>query len=287
MTAPVQAQGTLAKLRWDFEQKPSDRYQPEPVLLVGETAINLRSRIGQRMRFTYAGKIHCCHCGRISKRSFSQGYCYPCFKKLARCDLCIMSPTRCHFDAGTCREPEWAQGFCFAPHSVYLANSSGLKVGITGSGREPTRWVDQGAAQALVLLHCATRQLAGTLEAALAEHISDRTHWRKLLSGDAPALDLPDLADQALKRLGALPEGAQAVIPRPIEINYPISRYGPVKTINLEKSPLFESTLLGVKGQYLLFEDGVLNVRRHTAFAVSYASGPGDDAPESEQMEIF
>lgn len=283
----IEVQGVLHKLQWRFEALNTQQTCPAPLLRVGTLDIDLSRYIGHRLQLHYTGSIRCSHCGQRSRRSFSQGYCYGCFKKLARCDLCIMSPTRCHYDQGTCREPQWAEGFCFAPHSLYLANSSGLKVGITGAGRELNRWADQGAVQAQVLLHCQSRQLAGQLEAALTQYMSDRTHWRALLSGDAMPLDLDAAAERALQQLGTLPSGAKPAARGTVEIQYPISHYGPVRTVNLEKSPLFESTLLGIKGQYLLFEDGVLNVRRHTAFDVELTCW--SDAPPQgpNQLEIF
>ncbi|MFK7916326.1 MAG: DUF2797 domain-containing protein [Pseudomonadales bacterium] len=279
--------GPLQKLRWTFAAADGAVQKPEPALLIGAEALPLAPLIGSQLRLHFGGSISCSHCGRKGKRSFGQGYCYPCFKKLARCDLCMMSPTRCHFESGTCREPDWAQDFCFAPHSVYLANSSGLKVGITGADREPTRWVDQGAVAALVLLHCDTRQLSGAMEAQLAEHISDRTQWRKMVSGDAEPIDLLAARAQALGQLGELPDGVRVADSVPLEIQYPIREYGPSKTFAMDKVPLFESTLLGIKGQYLLFADGVFNVRRHSGFDIEihWASPPRPEP--SAQLEIF
>lgn len=281
------AAGTLQKLRWSFDPARGALQEPQPTLLVGEQEVAMAPLIGQTLRLHHDGVIRCSHCDRVSKRSFGQGYCYPCFKKLARCDLCIMSPTRCHFAAGTCREPGWAQDFCFAPHSVYLANSNGLKVGITGAEREPTRWADQGAVAALVLLHCDTRQLSGTMEAQLAATISDRTPWRKLVSTDAEPIDLDAARSVALAQLGELPDGVRAAVAAPLKIRYPIARYGPTKTLALEKSPLFESELIGIKGQYLLFADGIFNVRRHTAFHIELQWGAGDAPAPAQQLEIF
>ena len=118
-----------------------------------EQEVPVNPLLGKRVRLEFLGAIHCTHCGRKTKKSFSQGYCYPCFTKLAQCDSCIVSPEKCHFDAGTCREPEWGERFCMTDHVVYLANSSGVKVGITRASQIPTRWLDQGASQALSLIH--------------------------------------------------------------------------------------------------------------------------------------
>ncbi|MEM1230682.1 MAG: DUF2797 domain-containing protein [Pseudomonadota bacterium] len=285
MAELISATGTLSKMIWQANVGASDAPGAvEPRLPVGETLVPLKAGLGARLSVRFLGEIHCQHCGRKTRKSYSQGYCYPCFKKLARCDLCIVSPTRCHFAEGTCREPEWAQGFCFAPHSVYLANSSGLKVGITGKDRETSRWLDQGARQALVFAHCESRQLAGEIEARLSESLSDRTDWRRLVTGDTPLIDLEAARERARVELGALPAGATLAPAAPAEFLYPVARYGPARSISLDKSPEFASELWGIKGQYLLCADGALNVRKHTGYRVelSLRSEPG-----GAQLEIF
>ena len=133
----------------------------EPVnysLPLGEQQVPLNELLGRTIRLQALGEIHCLHCGRRTKKSYSQGHCYPCMTKLASCDICIVSPERCHYELNTCREPAWGEQFCMTDHIVYLANSSGLKVGITRATQIPTRWIDQGASQALPILRVATRQ---------------------------------------------------------------------------------------------------------------------------------
>ena len=116
----------------------------EYTLLIGDDAISMNSLLGKKISLNYSGLINCIHCDRKTKKSFSQGYCYPCFQSLAQCDSCIMSPEKCHYEAGTCREPEWADQNCMTDHFVYLANSSGVKVGITRGNQIPTRWMIRG-----------------------------------------------------------------------------------------------------------------------------------------------
>ena len=118
-------------------------------MVLGEETFALNTLIGKKLTLEFLGQINCVHCGRNTNKSFNQGYCYPCFQKLAQCDSCVISPEKCHYDAGTCREPVWGDEFCMQDHIVYLANSSGLKVGITRASQVPTRWIDQGAIQAL------------------------------------------------------------------------------------------------------------------------------------------
>lgn len=245
-----------------------------------EQRVEVNPLIGQSLRIEYRGAIHCTHCGRKTKKSFSQGYCYPCFTKLAQCDSCIVSPEKCHYDAGTCREPSWGEQFCMTDHVVYLANSSGVKVGITRATQVPTRWIDQGASQALPILRVATRQQSGLVEDLLRSQVADRTNWRALLKGDAEAVDLPavreQLFDHCAEGLTTLQQrfGLQAIQPladaEVVEIRYPVTAYpAKIVSLDLEKTPVVDGTLLGIKGQYLLLDTGVINLRKFTAYQVA------------------
>lgn len=247
---------------------------------LGDSEIAVNPLIGQSLRLEYLGAIHCSHCGRKTKTSYSQGYCYPCMQKLAQCDVCIMSPEKCHHHEGTCREPSWGEQFCMTDHIVYLANSSGVKVGITRATQLPTRWLDQGASQALPILRVATRQQSGFVEDLLRTHVADRTNWRALLKGEAQPVDLAairdDLLDKCAEGLAGLQErfGLQAIQVlrdvEPLEFRYPVEAY-PTKIVsfNLDKNPVAEGTLLGIKGQYLIFDTGVINIRKYTAYQLA------------------
>lgn len=262
--------------------KMSTRLQ-QPVqysLRLGEQDLDLNALLGQGVRLEYLGAIHCSHCGRKTKKSFSQGYCYPCFSKLAQCDTCIMSPERCHYAAGTCREPAWGEQFCMTEHVVYLANSSGAKVGITRATQVPTRWIDQGATQALPIMRVATRQQSGLVEDVLRSQVTDRTNWRSMLKGEALPLDLAQLAGEIFEAcqdgITALQErfGLQAIQPLSdlavVDIAYPVLAYpAKVASFDLEKTPVVEGTLQGIKGQYLIFDTGVINIRKFTAYQLA------------------
>ncbi|WP_275546247.1 DUF2797 domain-containing protein [Pseudomonas sp. Marseille-Q0931] len=247
---------------------------------LGDEEVPVNPLVGKHLRLEYLGAIHCSHCGRRTKTSFSQGYCYPCMQKLAQCDICIMSPEKCHYDAGTCREPNWGEQFCMTDHIVYLANSSGVKVGITRATQVPTRWIDQGATQALPILRVATRQQSGFVEDLLRSQVADKTNWRALLKGDAAPVDLLAIREQLFDSCGAgISElqqrfGLQAIQPlsaaEVLEIRYPIEAYpAKITSFNLDKQPLAEGTLLGIKGQYLMFDTGVINIRKYTAYQLA------------------
>ena len=267
--------GALGKMHAQLLSDQPVSYQ----LPVGEQLLPLNELLGRRLSMEYLGEIHCCHCGRKTKKSFNQGYCYPCFRKLPQCDSCIVSPEKCHYYQGTCRDPAWGEQFCMAEHVVYLANSSGLKVGITRATQVPTRWIDQGASQGMAFIRVATRQQSGLLEVLFKEFINDRTNWRAMLKGPAEPLDLSasaqDLLAMNASRITELQEqfGIQAIQPDEtravLAIDYPVLEY-PVKVISqsFDKQALIEGTLLGIKGQYLLLDTGVINIRKHSAYQV-------------------
>ncbi|HPY40033.1 MAG TPA: DUF2797 domain-containing protein, partial [Thiolinea sp.] len=159
----------------------------EPVeyqLVLNQTEIALAPLLGKALSLSHTGNIYCIHCGRHTKKSFNQGYCYTCFMKLAQCDTCIIKPELCHYAAGTCREPQWGEQHCMQPHFVYLANSSALKIGITRQGQIPTRWIDQGAVAALPILKVQSRYLSGLMEVAFKDHVADKTNWQQMLKSE-------------------------------------------------------------------------------------------------------
>ena len=249
-------------------------------IAVGDTRIPLNDLIGRPLRLDFDGVIRCIHCDRKTNKSFNQGFCYPCFRKLAACDSCIMSPEKCHYHLGTCREPEWGETHCMVEHVVYLANSSGLKVGITRASQVPTRWIDQGAVDAIPMVRVATRYIAGLVEVACKTHVADRTNWRAMLKGDAPELDL---IEERQRMLGLIAEDLEAlrqthgqdsireVDEQGLGLSYPVQVWPEkIKTHNLDKTPEVEGVLEGIKGQYLILDTGVINIRKFTGYEVRF-----------------
>jgi hypothetical protein len=249
-------------------------------LPVGDQLVALNDYIGKPIKLHYQGTIHCIACGRKTKKSYSQGHCYPCSQRLASCDLCIMKPETCHYAAGTCREPEWGEANCMQEHFVYLANTSGLKVGITRGSQIPTRWMDQGATQALPIFRVPTRLISGLVEVICKNHVADRTDWRKMLKGDGEPMDLAERRDELYAlceaELDALreQEGTDAIMALPdarvVTIRYPVLEYpAKVTALNLDKTPEVEGVLKGIKGQYLILDSGVLNIRKYGGYDVT------------------
>jgi len=233
----------------------------------GDQKAELQSSLGKKIRMEFSGEIFCLHCGRKTKRSFHQGHCFSCFQTLAACDLCIMKPELCQWEAGRCREPQWGLDNCMIPHTVYLANTSGLKVGITRSHQQETRWRDQGAIQAIPLSRVSSRYLSGLAEAAFRNYLSDRTQWQRMLKNQTEELDMVALRREYLEKW---PQNIpHQLLPEETvyRFHYPVLEYpSKVKSLNPEKQPVVEGTLLGIKGQYLILDTGVINIRKYGGY---------------------
>ncbi|WP_407946818.1 DUF2797 domain-containing protein [Parahaliea maris] len=266
--------GPLRKMKTALESPV--QYQ----MVLGDHLEPLNNLLGQALRLDYQGQINCIHCDRKTSKSFSQGYCYPCFKRLAQCDSCIVSPEKCHYHLGTCREPEWGEQHCMIDHIVYLANTSGLKVGITRHSQVPTRWMDQGASQAQPIFRVSSRFQSGLVETLFKNHVADKTSWQTMLKGPGQPVDLEarraelvaecagDIArlqdEHGLQAITVLEGEAETVIDYPV-LEYPVK----VKSFNLDKTPSIEGTLTGIKGQYLIFDTGVINLRKYGGYQVA------------------
>lgn len=272
----MQHSGTLQKMRVDLKE-PVEYY-----MILDQEEVLLNPYIGQPLKLTWHEEIHCIGCGRKTKKSFSQGFCYPCFRSKAQCDMCIVKPEQCHYDEGTCREPEWGEANCLQPHYVYLANSSGVKVGITRHNQIPTRWIDQGAVQAIPILKVSSRLQSGLAEVAIKEHVADKTSWQKMLKGNAEPADLKQkqgeilsLAGQAIAELKEQfgDEAIEILDEEAISIEYPVETFPTkVKSFNFDKQSEIEGVLQGIKGQYLIFDTGVINIRKFGGYKVTIES---------------
>lgn len=247
-------------------------------LPLDDQRLDLNPLIGKQLTLVHTGNIVCQSCAKKTKKSFSQGYCFPCMKKLATCDMCIMKPETCHYEQGTCREPKWGEDNCFVDHYVYLANTSGLKVGITRHTQLPTRWIDQGATQAMAIFKVKSRYQSGLVETALAKLVADKTNWRAMLKGQNADIDLKQAALELIPQIKSrldelvLQFGEEAVVelaPELTDIHYPVAEYPTkVSSFNFDKNPEVSGVLQGIKGQYLIFDTGVINIRKFTSYEV-------------------
>lgn len=242
-------------------------------LVLDNVAIDMNAKIGENIRLTYEGIINCIACGRETKKSFGQGFCYPCFRNAPEASECIIRPELCRAHEGEARDMDWAEQHCLVEQIVYLARSSAIKVGITRASQMPTRWIDQGATDAIVFARVPNRYTAGLVEVAMKEHLTDRTNWQRMLKNEVIDADLvttkASLIDSLDAELRQYVDNDDTVC----SIDYPVERYPEkVKSIGFDKQPKIEGCLVGIKGQYLIFDDNrVLNIRKHNGYLVSLA----------------
>ena len=259
-------EGNLLKMRSVLED-PVKYYLP-----VGSGELFMNDLIGKELRFEYSGQINCIRCGNRTKISFAQGFCYPCFLKAPETSECILRPELCQAHEGISRDMEWSKDHCLQDHYVYLSITSGIKVGVTRSVQVPARWIDQGAVRAIKLAQTPNRHVAGIIEVLLKKHMADKTNWRKMLKNEVDPI--PDLLSEKYRIRELLPVDLLDYFSREdeiLELTYPVTDYPEkVKSIGFDKTPVIEGNLSGVKGQYLIFNDGaVLNIRKHGGYLVS------------------
>jgi hypothetical protein len=256
-------EGVLTKMQTEIGN-PIQYY-----LVFENSFLNVNQLIGKETEIVFQG-FKCLNCGK-QKKIFRQGFCYDCFMSSASVGDWIMRPELSTAHLGIeDRDLVYEKKVQLQPHIVYLALSSEVKVGVTRNTQVPTRWIDQGAVQAVPIVEVPNRYLAGITEVALKNHFADKTAWQKMLKNDVPQVDL--LAER-LKAEQWLPTEAQPFFMPKVELldlHYPVLEYPKkVKSLNLDKTPSFTGKVSGIKGQYLLFEDGtVFNIRSNEGYVV-------------------
>jgi len=262
----MQHEGNIRKMKTELD-KPVKYTLP-----LGEELVDMNELIGSKIKMNFEGRINCISCGKQTKTSFGQGFCYNCLQTAPEASESIMRPelSKSHF--GIARDMEWAEKHDLIDHFVYLAVSSELKVGVTRSHQVPTRWIDQGASYAVKLAKTPNRHIAGIIEVFLKNHYTDKTNWRAMLKNEV--LSDFDLSAEKLKVLDLLPAELKKYADEEstvTEIHYPVQQYPSViKSVGFDKLPKIEGKLAGIKGQYLIFNDNrVLNIRKHNGYYLS------------------
>lgn len=243
-------------------------------LPIGDGLLNMNQWIGKNIQFRFSGDIFCLDCGNRTKKSFNQGFCYPCFRDSPMAAECIIKPELCRAHLGEGRDVEWERKHHLKDHFVYLAISSAVKVGITRDTQVPTRWIDQGASYAVPIAKTPNRYLCGVIEVALKTYLSDRTAWQRMLKNEIAHIDLAAKRDEIIQ---LIPQEYQQYVlsdEKVLHINFPVNEYPvKVKSLSFDKTPVIEGRLMGIKGQYLLFEGGnVLNIRKHQAYVLEFCA---------------
>ena len=259
----MQYKGVLRKMQTELAD-PIQYY-----LLFEGDFLNLNQVLNKEIEITFI-KYQCLNCGE-DLPIFRQGFCRTCFYKTPTAGDWIMRPelSTAHLDKED-RDLEYEKKVQLQPHIVYLANSSNIKVGVTRKSQVPTRWIDQGAHEAIEIVEVPNRYLAGVTEVALKEHIGDKTNWRKMLTNEVDDEDLLEYRNKLKKYIPE--EAAKYYIESNTETHmlFPVLQYPKkVKSLNLDKTPTYSGVLKGIKGQYLIFEDNtVFNIRGSEGYVV-------------------
>lgn len=257
-------EGVLTKMQTEFG-KPIQYY-----MIFENSFLNVNQLLDKELEITFAG-YQCLNCNK-KKKIFRQGFCYDCFYSSAAVGDWIMKPELSTAHLGIQdRDLAYEEKVQLQPHIVYLALSSEVKVGVTRNTQIPTRWIDQGATQAISIVEVPNRYLAGITEVVLKNHYADKTNWRKMLQNECVPVDL--IAER-MKLENLIPKEVQEFFHLEkndlYEMEYPVLQYPKkISSLSLDKSPNFKGKLMGIKGQYLIFEDGtVFNVRNNEGFVV-------------------
>jgi hypothetical protein len=239
-------------------------------LELGSDFLNMNQLLGKNLEISFE-KYECLNC-HLNKEIFRQGFCKSCFFETPNAGDWIMRPELSTAHLGIeDRDLAYEKQVQLKPHIVYLANSSNVKVGVTRKQQVPTRWIDQGAHEAIEIVEVPNRYLAGITEVALKEHVADKTNWRKMLKNDIEDESLATWRDK-LKQY--IPEEAKPYFLEnnsETHLNFPVNTYPEKpKSLNLKKELKYAGKLLGIKGQYLIFEDQtVFNVRSNEGLVVN------------------
>lgn len=260
-------QGNILKMDSQWEENKVVNY----TLRFGNDAVLMNDLLGKHIKLSYQSQINCISCGSVTKKSFAQGYCYKCFISVPQTEECVLRPELCRAHEGEARDMEYAKTHCLIDHYVYLANSSALKVGVTRNTQIPTRWIDQGATQAIKLAKTPNRYTAGLIEVALKDHLSDKTNWRNMLKNQID--ESIDLEEEKYRIEEQLPSDLSQYFcddDTIYELEYPVIEYpDKIKSMGFDKQAIIEGTLMGIKGQYLIFDQGrVINMRKHNGYLV-------------------
>ncbi len=256
-------QGVLTKMVTELSQ-PIQYY-----LVFESDFLNMNQLLNKTITLKFV-KYQCLNCG-LDKPIYRQGFDKQCFFEVPQAADWVMRPelSKAHLGIED-RDLEYEKQAQLQPHIVYLANSSNVKVGVTRKNQVPTRWIDQGAHEAIEIVEVPNRYLAGITEVALKDHVADKTNWRKMLKNEIEDEDLSVWREQ-LKPY--IPEEVQ---PYFIETNtettleFPVDKYPEKpKSLNLVKADSYTGKLVGIKGQYLIFEDNtVFNIRANEGLVV-------------------
>ncbi|RPG80912.1 MAG: DUF2797 domain-containing protein [Crocinitomicaceae bacterium TMED114] len=277
----MEGEGNIRKLKGQSDAENVRYDWCSADILDGQKPFDITTAVGQEIRLSFLGHIHCTVTGKRIRKTYGDGMSFDAFQSSPLAVESIIRPELSRIHEGIAlRDAEWEERHHNQPHTVYLSATSGIKVGVTRDTNIPSRWIDQGASGALILARTPYRQLAGLIEVDMKAHFADKTQWRAMLTAGNP-----DPADVQSALLEALDHAFEQCPPDYEDfladeddithLHYPATSFpDKVKSVKLDTTPELEGRLTAIKGQYLMFEDGrVFNVRRHSGYRVHWSFG--------------
>ncbi|MCT4664027.1 MAG: DUF2797 domain-containing protein [Flavobacteriales bacterium] len=242
------------------------------VLDAQKEVIDFNELVSRNIKISFTGNIHCVITGKKIPKAYGEGMSWDAFQTSPMADQSIVKPELSTAHLGIPRRDyDWELKNHVVPHFVYLSFTSDFKVGVTRYSQIPTRWIDQGAIAAVKIAETPYRQAAGLIEVALKDFVKDKTNWRNMIKNQS--FDLKEMEAIRNKLIAKIPSDFEPFVLKnePIQIlDFPIlTPLQKVSSMKLDKTPVIEGKLIGIKGQYLLFEDQkVMNMRAHTAYEI-------------------
>jgi hypothetical protein len=265
----MQIKGNILKMRTELANRV--KY----TLPIGENLLGMNDFIGKEITLNFTGQINCISCGKQTKTSFGQGFCYNCLQTAPEASESVLRPELSKAHLGIARDMEWAEKHDLIDHVVYFAVSTEIKVGVTRIHQIPTRWIDQGASSAIKLATTPNRHIAGIIEVFLKKHFTDKTNWRTMLQCESALIC--NLIEEKEKVIKLLPAELRKYVETDnsiTNIDYPIHSFPKkIKSVGFDKTPTINGILTGIKGQYLIFhDDSVLNIRKHNGYFIQFTN---------------
>lgn len=268
----MKAIGNIRKMKTELKDGLVHYTLPLYHIIDPRHEIYMNDLVGQEISLTFEGIINCVETGKKINKTFGEGLSYASFMNSPLASPSIIRPELSRIHEGIAlRDFEWEEKHHNKPHVVYLAKTAGIKVGVTNLRNIPYRWIDQGAVETILLAEVPYRQLAGLIEVQMKDHVSDVTNWRKMLINEIDdSIDLLEYKEILSEQLSDDYYDFLSEDDEVLEINYPVIRYPEkVKSMKLDKVPMIQKKLMGIKGQYLLFEDDtVINLRSHSGYEI-------------------
>ena len=92
-----------------------------------------------------------------------------------------------------------------------------------------------------------------------------------MLKNEVENIDLIQIKNELLPKITQIytDVGAKELDNTALDIKYPVVEYpSKISSLNFDKTPKISGVLNGIKGQYLILDSGVLNIRKFSSYNI-------------------